>query len=674
MKICLVGASGGIGRQLLTTFAAAHAVNAVYRTLPQHLPDAVQAVRFADDAGLKQAVGSADVVVHAALNTKVPGRELIAANREVTERLLVLLDAERCRLFVYFSSQVVYAALDPVAHHVQGEDAKLVERKGLDAYTRLKLIEEERVIAACREKGIDYLIVRPTVVMGPNMQWSSGIVAAMRMAPFGLKGRTINLIHVEDLSRQLLALIENGVRNDIVNLGDLDVSSDDYFRYAAKLAHRPMFFAPDWLTGAAKRAIPSTLWFFAHDVRIDVEKVRRLSGISTNRRLGDFFEPPARIVQASSLDVIRDTVANGRPYHTIGRGYFLWFNDKLTSDQLVMEHYSGIVGMDGNLLTVKAGTTLRTVLDHLGPKQMTLATLPEFVDISAGACFFAEVHGSSADCISIYDLIAAIRYVDQTGAERFSTRDEAEWDRLRVGNGIVVTEVTFRCQPNYRLSNVIEWHPDSRLEAFVEGGYLANLSTTVHWYPRSQEMMVYNVNPVDEGRPKDRGPFAPLRGSPFAIQKLLLLLRLRGRLRIVGWSEQVLAPWTGVPAKRLIGKYFRDARRRVRNMEVCVPDNCAVAFLARLREKLPDIGLSPGQGIGVRFTRQPSTGRGFVWVEMTSRNAEQIHSLIDMARDATDGMFWLHRGKYVPTWIAPEHLFIPRDLSLAPASIMQASS
>lgn len=664
VKICLVGAGGGIGRQLLKTFSAGHDVDAVYRTLPQHPSQRLNAVRFEDEDGLAQAVTGADVVVHAALNTKVRSRDFISANRAVTERLLELIQPGKCRLFVYFSSQVVYAALDPVAHPVQGEDAELADRPGLDHYTRLKLIEEERVISICREKGIDYLIVRPTVVMGPNMQWSSGIVAAMRMAPFGLKGRTINLIHVEDLSRQLLALIEKGVVNTVVNLGDLDVSSDDYFRHAASLAGRPMLFAPNWLAGAAGKAIPSTLWFFAHNVRVDVEKVRRLTGIDTQRQLAEFFEPTARIVDATSLDVIQDLVRSGKPYHTIGRGYFLWFNDRLKTDQLVMEHYSGVVGLDGDLLTVKAGTTLRAVLAYLAPRKMTLGTLPEFVDISAGACFFAEVHGSSSDYISVYDLITAIRYVDADGEEKVSSRDDALWDRMRGKSGIVVTEVTFRCQMNQDLANVIEWHPDSDLEAYVEGGYRANLSTTVHWYPRSRELMVYNVNPLAENHPKDRGPFAPMRGSPAAMQKLLLSLRLRGRLRIVGRTEQVLAPWTGMPAKHLVGKLFRDARRRVRNMEVCLPDSCAAAFIGKLRQKLPEMKLTPGQGVGVRFTRQPSTGRGFVWVEMTSRNVEQMHAMVEMAQEACGDTFWLHRGKYVPAWIAAEHLYIPRSATM----------
>ncbi|MHA6298962.1 NAD-dependent epimerase/dehydratase family protein [Devosia sp. CAU 1758] len=663
MRICLVGAGGGIGRQLTRTFAARHSISAVYRRMPVPVPSQVNAVRFDDSRTLAAVVSGARVVIHAALDSKARGKAFLDTNRATTERLLALLDPAQCGLFVYFSSQVVYAALDPLEHKVQGEDSVLSDRGGLDAYTRLKLSEEARVIEACTAKGIAYLIVRPTVVMGPGMQWSSGIVDAMRLAPVGLRDRTFNLIHVEDLAHQLLALIEAGVADEIVNLGDLNVTSEAYFRYAAELAGRSIRLAPRLLSRLAAKAIPSTLWFLAHDVTVSTDKVRRLSGWTAGRMLPEFFETPVRVVNARSLDVIRDTVRSGRPYHAIGRGYFLWFNDRVATDQLVMEHYSGILALEDGLLSVKAGTTLRTILDYLVPRQLTIATLPEFVDISAGACFFAEVHGSSAEHISIYDLIASIRYVDSSGEEKHSDRDDAIWDGLRGDGGIVVTEVTFRCRPNQLLANVIEWQQESRLEDFVAGEYQTNFSTTVHWYPLSHELMVYNVNPVPGMQAGDRRPFPPMRGSPHWIQKLLLNLRMRGKQRIVGSSERVLAPWTGVPAKHLLGKFFRDTRRRVRNMEVCVPDIYAVDFIGRLRRHVPEMKLMPGQGIGVRFTRQPSTGRGFVWVEMTSRDASQMHAMVEMARAACGEEFWLHRGKYVPAEIGVEHLYIPRSVS-----------
>ncbi len=662
MKICLVGASGGIGRQLLTTFSKDADVIAVYRNPPDHKPQAaISVARFDDGPGLAGAVASADVVVHAALNTRDKGQKFIDANKAVTNRLLSLIEPGQCRLFVYFSSQVVYAALDPKAHPIQSEDAELKDNGELDFYTRLKLEEEDEVKRVCRQKGIDYLIVRPTVVMGPHMQWSSGIVQAMRFAPFGLKGRTINLIHVADLADQLNALIHKGVVNTVVNLGDLDVSSDDYFRHAAGLAKRPMFFAPNWIADLAGKAIPSTLWFFAHDVTVDSRKVRALTGVETNRALAEFFDPEPAIVDGSTLPAISATAASGRRFHTVGRGYSLWFNDRPGVDQLVVERYAGVVQFENGRLTVKAGTSIREMLAYLSRQNMTLETLPEFIDISAGACFFAEVHGSSSHHISIYDLIEAIRYVDETGTERDSQRDDALWDQLRLKTGtIVVTEVTFRCRPSYYLGNVFAWEPDTRLEYYAGGGYRDNYATMIHWYPKRAELLVYKINPVDGVEASDARPFAPMRGSPYGMQKRILSFNLRGKARVAGLSERILAPWTGIPAKAVVGRFFKGAKARVRNMEVCVPDTLAPDLIARLRRQVPEMGLGLDQGIGVRFTRSAETGHGFMWVETTSTDVAQIHAIAQITREVAGEQFWLHRGKYVPPGIEAKHLFIAR--------------
>ena len=68
---------------------------------------------------------------------------------------------------------------------------------------------------------------------------------------------------------------------------------------------------------------------------------------------------------------------------------------------------------------------------------LTLATLPEFAGVSAGACFFTEVHGSSAEYVSMYDLIEQIGYVDAGGAETISRR-HAGWEEMRrLSSGLI---------------------------------------------------------------------------------------------------------------------------------------------------------------------------------------------------------------------------------------------
>jgi FAD/FMN-containing dehydrogenase len=119
-----------------------------------------------------------------------------------------------------------------------------------------------------------------------------------------------------------------------------------------------------------------------------------------------------------------------------------------------MSGYSGIVEFKDNRIRVKAGTRLAEICDYLNARDLQLATLPEFLGISAGACFFVDVHGSSSQYFSIYDLIEEIRYLDERGEEVVSARDEVLWTELRARHSrFILTEIAFRTEPASWLSN-----------------------------------------------------------------------------------------------------------------------------------------------------------------------------------------------------------------------------
>jgi hypothetical protein len=567
---------------------------------------------------------------------------------------------------VYFSSQVVYSAYGPAdGRYSEDDEIRITER--IDAYTRLKLDDEARVVAACGSAGIPYLLVRPTVVMGPGMQWSSGIVSAMRIAPVGIRRRTMNLVHVDDLAADLVLLAERGVRNEIYNLGDRDVATEDYFDCAAGIARRRIRFLPEWLARATGRFIPSTLWFLKKDVRIDCSKIRRLSRRERSRPLREYFPASRWRVKGDDIDTIARIARQRQPFRVQGQGYSTWFNDPSDLSRLSLAGYRGIIGLDGDRVTVKAGTPLSAVLDFLGQRDLTLGTLPEFAGVSAGACFFTEVHGSSSDYVSMYDLIERIGYVDTDGVEKFSARGPA-WEELRQrSSGFVITQVTFRCATLRQLANRIEWHHDRELEDYVAGKARTNISTTIQWYPNRRQLLVYNVT---EAGPRERGdvlPFLPFRGLPYGLQRFLLAARMRGKARIVGKSYEILAPWKAIPARPVVGAILMRLKARLKNMEICAPSSHAAEFMMRLRRSVLDgtIEMGRGQGIGVRFSTHPQTGRSFVWVETTSRNVEQLHKILRLAREVCGTEHWLHKGKYVPPGTPQEMLFVPRVLPIA---------
>ena len=319
----------------MTTLASDHEMVGVVRT-PK--PDARgrRDVGFADKPALARALAEADVVIHCALDAKAKGRDFFPTNHAMNREILAGALRGRCKLYVFVSSQVVYSGTDPVDAAGDREDQELVLTPREDDYTRLKIESEREVIAACTKAGVGYLIVRPTVVMGPGMAWSDGVVAASKWVTAGVRGRTMNLVQVDDLSRQLKLLIETGAHNDVFNIGTMNVASEDYFRQVGALTGRRPLFMPRWLMGAAERFIPSTLWFFARDVAINTDKLIAATGFAPKRALADYFARRPIHAAPNSLDALRERLASPEPFRTHGQGYHLWFNAPHADDRLEM--------------------------------------------------------------------------------------------------------------------------------------------------------------------------------------------------------------------------------------------------------------------------------------------------------------------------------------------------
>jgi nucleoside-diphosphate-sugar epimerase len=650
VRIVLTGAAGGIGRSLMAVLSAEHQVTGVVRT-PRPTAGGQRYVAFADKPALAAALATADCVIHCALDAKAKGRDFLPVNRAMNSEILQGALGGRCRLYVFVSSQVVYAGTDPADAAGYREDQELVLTPREDDYTRLKIESEREVIAACTKAGVGYLIVRPSVVMGPGMAWSEGVVKASRALTVGVGGRTMNLVHVDDLSRQIAALIDSGARDDIFNIGTINTSSDDYFRQVGALTdHRPLF-VPDRLMRAAARFIPSTLWFFGRDVAINNDKLIAATGFRPDRPLAGYFARKPNHAAPNSLEALRERLAAPEPFRTHGRGYHLWFNTPHADDRLAMSGYSGIVSLQDNRLRVKAGTRLNEICHHLDAHGLQLATLPEFLGISAGACFFVDVHGSSSQYFSVYDLIEEIRYLDETGAEIVSPRDEALWVELRARDSrFILTELAFRCEPAAWLSNRMAWESEEGLDAYLEGAFHADFATTIQWYPHYHQLLVYHVNRADGPVPDTAPSVAPFRGLPYSFQRLFLAARLRGRKLQVDRGFRILAPWRHLPFERLLEWIYYRQRETWRDLEMCLTLEDGRVFIAELRRLLErgDVSVRKRASVGIRFSHDRASGRDYAWVEFVSDAPELVDRVVAMARMLAHEGVRFHRGKYVP--------------------------
>lgn len=652
MKIVLTGASGGIGRSLMAALAAAHEVTGVVRTLPRDLRrGAPRFVAFADKPALAAALSAADCVIHCALDAKAKGRDFLPTNRAMNTEILEGALKGRCSLYVFVSSQVVYAGTDPADEAGYREDQPLVLTDREDDYTRLKIESEREAIAACAKAGIDYLIVRPTVVMGPGMAWSDGVVKASRFITMGVRDRTMNLVQVDDLSRQITQLVEAGPRNAIFNIGTVNTPSVDYFRQVGAITGKRPLFLPDWLMSFAARFIPSTLWFFGRNVAINNDKLFEATGFRPNRPLAGYFARQPAHAAPDSLEAMRQRLSSPLPFRTHGQGYHLWFNTPHDDDRIAMSAYSGIVALENGRIRVKAGTLLNDICEALDQAGLQLATLPEFLGISAGACFFVDVHGSSNSHFSLYELIEEIRYLDEAGVEIVSSRDEKLWAELRARESrFILTELTFRTEPASWLSNRIVWEKEESLGAYLDGKFRDNLATTIQWYPHYRELLVYHVNRADGRAPGAAPSVAPFRGMPYLWQRLFLAARLRGRKLQIDRAFRIMAPWRKLAFEGFFEWLYNRRRAIWRDMEMCLTLEDGRALIAELRRVLDrgDVAIRKRASIGIRFSHDQASGRDFTWVEFVSDAPELVERVVAMARMLAHDGVRFHRGKYVP--------------------------
>ncbi len=214
MKTLVTGATGFIGRHLCRhLIAAGHHVRVLVRpstparrldrlgevetitgdvTVPQTLPDAVAGV---------------DAVVHlAGVTSAARASTYDRVNAQGTARLAEACLKRRLSRFVFVSSLAAQGPSQPSEPHVRpgGEEP-------VNAYGRSKLAAEAALSAVADDLPVT--ILRPAMTYGPYdpelAAWAR--LAQRRLLPV-VDGLELSFIHVDDLCRLIVELIEPGER------------------------------------------------------------------------------------------------------------------------------------------------------------------------------------------------------------------------------------------------------------------------------------------------------------------------------------------------------------------------------------------------------------------------------------------------------------------------------
>lgn len=215
--ILVTGASGYIGRRLVARlnvprFDTVYCLARHARTIPRP-PEGgrVEAVQadVMNPESYRHVLAQVDTVVHlAALTGKHAAADYFRVNAEGTRSLVSLCRETGVRRFILVST---IAAKYPRQQHYH--------------YAQSKAKAEEIVASS----GLDYTIVRPTMVIGSDSPNWTGLarLAQLPCVPrFGSGRALVQPVYIDDLIDMLLAVIlEDDCRNQILELGGPEILS-----------------------------------------------------------------------------------------------------------------------------------------------------------------------------------------------------------------------------------------------------------------------------------------------------------------------------------------------------------------------------------------------------------------------------------------------------------------
>ena len=230
---------------------------------------------------------------------------------------------------------------------------------------------------------------------------------------------------------------------------------------------------------------------------------------------------PARWCQprteAEISAAVKDAAADGLPVRALGSGHSFTSAAASVGVALDLSGWSGISAADTQtgLVTVRAGTTLRTLNAELSGLGLAMANLGDIDAQTLAGALSTGTHGTGARLGGLATQVEALDLVLADGslvACSAASRPEL-FAAARIGLGAlgVITSVTLRCVPSFTLAADERPVPvDEVLEQF-DSLAAANDHFEFYWFPYGRQALVKRNNRLS---PSDRDPGDP--GSPAA--------------------------------------------------------------------------------------------------------------------------------------------------------------
>jgi len=340
VPVLLTGASGFIGSRVLARLLAdGERVRVLVRPstlarpgveseLSRHPGLEIVPGELNDERALMHATEGVDVVFHLAWQwvknrdaagdaepTERADVRTVEANVTGTGRLLAASSAQRVRRFVFTSSVSVYGPPAVIRVFPITEGAEIIlgdygDVPFVQHYMAPKIAIEGMIQSYARQSGLEYVILRPSVVYGARASFAERLVRGTIAAPRWVSrdgSRGIwQMVHVDDVAQAVvLAGRKTEARNGAFNVAGGETATEQDIRMMIWEAA-----SPDWPAGEAPAA--GRRRFESYELpRYDIDKARRLLGYEPQVSLRDGIrEMVAAVLSTSPADAAPEVTAD----------------------------------------------------------------------------------------------------------------------------------------------------------------------------------------------------------------------------------------------------------------------------------------------------------------------------------------------------------------------------
>ncbi len=203
------------------------------------------------------------------------------------------------------------------------------------------------------------------------------------------------------------------------------------------------------------------------------------------------------------VEVVGRAAERGARLKAVGSGHS--FTGIAVADSMLMrlDRMSGIVSVDGELVTVRGGTRLADLNPMLAERGLAMANLGDIDEQTIAGAIATGTHGTGAALTGLAGQVRALTMVLADGRiVRCSPTAEPElFAAARVGLGAlgIVTDVTLQCTPAFLLQAVEAPEPLGevlgRLDELVDG----NDHFEFYWFPHTDRTLTKRNNRVPVG-------------------------------------------------------------------------------------------------------------------------------------------------------------------------------